>query len=131
MPGPEFIEVELPFIKQLEQEGLGLHRGAPWTPRPSPIAKPLPRSSWSLCCVTGYWRSTPRNGQPWLDERRLDQAVSAITRLPANKVMEANKLATGLLHAGISVEGLPDWDGGRGQTIHFIDWANPRTTPLP
>jgi len=66
-----------------------------------------------------------RNGQPWLDERRVDQAVSAITRLPANKVMEANQLATDLLHGGITVEGLPDWDGGRGQTIQLIDWANP------
>ena len=39
--------------------------------------------------------------------------------------MEANQQATELLLNGISVEGLPDWDGGRGQTIHYIDWDNP------
>ncbi len=39
--------------------------------------------------------------------------------------MEANQQATELLLSGISVDGLPDWDGGRGQTIHYIDWDHP------
>jgi len=124
MPGPEFTEVELPFIRQLEQEGWDYIEGSLDSPSVTHretfaqvIMEPLLRAR--LMAIN------TRNGQPWLDERRLDQAVSAITRLPANKVMEANKLATGLLHGGISVEGLPDWDGGRGQTIHLIDWANP------
>mgnify|MGYP002136547003 CR=1 FL=1 len=26
---------------------------------------------------------------------------------------------------GITVDGLPGWDGGRGQTIRFIDWDTP------
>ena len=26
---------------------------------------------------------------------------------------------------GLTVDGLPGWDGGRGQTIQYIDWQNP------
>lgn len=65
------------------------------------------------------------SGKPWLDEERLSQAVGAITRISAHRLMEANQAATELLLGGLTVEGLPGWDGGRGQTIHFIDWARP------
>ena len=125
MPGPEFTEVELPFIQQLEQEGWDYIEGSLDSPSVTHretfaqvIMEPLLRER--LLAIN------TRNGEPWLDERRLDQAVSAISRLPANKMMEANQLATELLHGGITVEGLPDWDGGRGQTVHFVDWANPK-----
>jgi type I restriction enzyme R subunit len=124
MPGPEFTEVELPFIKQLEQEGWDYIEGSLDSPSVTH------RESFAQAIMEPLLRDrllaiNTRNGKPWLDERRVDQAVSAVTRLPANKVMEANKLATGLLHGGITVEGLPDWDGGRGQTIQFIDWVTP------
>lgn len=66
-----------------------------------------------------------RDGQPWLDAERLSQAVAAITRIPAHRLMEANRAATELLLSGITVEGLPGWDGGRSQTIRFIDWEHP------
>lgn len=124
MPGPEFTEVELPFIQQLEQEGWNYIEGSLDTPSVTHrqtfaqvIMEPLLRER--LLAIN------TRNGKTWLDERRLDQAVSAITRLPANKVIEANQLATDLLYGGITVEGLPHWDGGRGQTIRFVDWTNP------
>ncbi|MEJ7804829.1 MAG: type I restriction endonuclease subunit R [Telluria sp.] len=63
--------------------------------------------------------------QPWLDEERLTQAVGAITRIPAHRLMEANRIATELLQGGITVDGLAGWDGGRAQTIHYIDWDHP------
>ena len=63
--------------------------------------------------------------QPWLDDARITQAVGAITRIPAHRLIEANRAATELLLAGITVEGLPGWDGGRGQTLHYIDWQHP------
>ncbi len=66
-----------------------------------------------------------RDGQPWLDDERLSQAVGALTRIPAHRLIEANRVATELLLGGITVEGLPGWDGGRGQTIHYIDWEQP------
>jgi len=66
-----------------------------------------------------------RDGRPWLDDERISQAVSAITRISAAKLMEANRIATDLLRKGITVDGRPDWDGGRGQTIQYLDWAHP------
>ena len=70
-------------------------------------------------------RQVDGQGQPWLDDERLGQAVAAITRMPAHRLMEANRTATALLLGGITVEGLLGWDGGRGQTVHFIDWLQP------
>ena len=64
-------------------------------------------------------------GQPWLDAERLSHAVGAITRIPAHRLIEANQAATELLLGGLTVEGLPGWDGGRGQTIRFFDWEHP------
>ena len=66
-----------------------------------------------------------RNGQPWLDEERLSQAVGVLTRIPASGLLESNEQATTLLLGGTAVEGLPDWDGGRNQTIQYIDWDTP------
>jgi type I restriction enzyme R subunit len=66
-----------------------------------------------------------RDGLPWLDDERLSQAVGALTRIPAHRLIEANRVATELLLGGITVEGLPGWDGGRIQTIHYIDWEQP------
>ena len=63
--------------------------------------------------------------QPWLDQGRISQAVAAITRIPGHRLMEANRDATALLLGGITVDGVPGWDGGRGQTIHYIDWLQP------
>lgn len=65
------------------------------------------------------------DGQPWLDDARLSEAVAAITRLGSHKLAEANQKATELLLRGLTVEGLPGWDGGRGQTIQYIDWSTP------
>ncbi|MBX3635363.1 MAG: type I restriction endonuclease subunit R [Rubrivivax sp.] len=65
------------------------------------------------------------SGRPWLDEERLGQAVGALTRLPGHRLMEANRAATELLLSGLAMEGLAGWDGGRSQTVHYIDWAHP------
>lgn len=65
------------------------------------------------------------DGQPWLDEARLSEAVSALARLSAHTLMEANQQATALLIDGLTVEGLSGWDGGRGQTVGYIDWHVP------
>jgi type I restriction enzyme R subunit len=37
------------------------------------------------------------DGQPWLDDGRLSEAVAAITRLGTPRLMEANERATALL----------------------------------
>ena len=45
--------------------------------------------------------------------------------MPAGaKLLEANRLSTNLLLGGVTVAGLEGWDGGRDQTINYIDWAD-------
>ena len=122
--GPEYREVELPFIRQLKGYGWEYLEGSVDDPAVTS------RESFAQVVQEGVLReqlrrSNLRDGQPWLDEERLSQAIGALTRIPAARLMEANQLATELLLKGISVGGLPDWDGGRGQTIHYIDWDNP------
>ena len=124
MPGPEYHDVELPFIQQLQGLGWEYVEGSPDDPAVAGrtdfaevIQEPVLREQLR--------RVNLRDGQPWLDDERLSQAVGALTRIPAARLMEANQQATEVLLSGISVEGLPDWDGGRGRTIHYIDWAHP------
>jgi type I restriction enzyme R subunit len=67
-----------------------------------------------------------RDGLPWLDDERLAQALAALTRIAAPRLIEANQVATELLLKGFTVDGLPDWNGGRGQTVQYIDWEHPK-----
>lgn len=123
--GPEFVEVEEPFVKQLLTMG--------WRHVEGDLDAPVTTSRTSFTEVVQ--EATLRRqlqtlnlnpaGQPWLDDERMSQAIGAITRIPAHRLMEANQAATELLLGGLTVEGLPGWDGGRNQTIHFIDWQTP------
>ncbi len=124
MAGPEYKEVELPFIQHLQGMGWEYIEGSLENPAATG------RDSFAQVIQERVLREqlrriNLRDGRPWLDEARLSQAVGALTRLPAAKLMETNQLATELLLKGISVDGLPDWDGGRGQTIHYVDWTHP------
>lgn len=123
--GWELEDVEKPFVAQLE--GLG------WVHVEGSLDDPkvTGRSSFSEVIQEGVLRERLRalnpgpDVQPWLDDARLSEAVSAITRLGTHKLMEANQKATELLIKGLTVEGLPGWDGGRGQTIRYFDWDTP------
>lgn len=123
--GWELNDVESPFVAQLEQLG--------WTHTAGSLDDPAVtgRTYFSEVIQEAALRERLRainpgpDGQPWLDEARLSEAVTAITRPGAAKLMEANQKLTELLIQGLTVEGLPGWDGGRGQTIRFIDWENP------
>lgn len=123
--GWELDDVEKPFIAQLRALG--------WTHVEGGLDDP---------CVTGRTRFTEvvqesvlreqlrvlnpgSDGAPWLDDARLSEAVAAITRLGTHRLMEANQKASELLVKGLTVEGLPGWDGGRGQTLRYIDWETP------
>lgn len=124
MAGPEYQDVELPFIHQLQAMGWEHIEGSLDAPDVTG------RTSFAQVIQEGVLRDqltriNLHKSQTWLDKARLDEAVSTLTRLPAAKLMEANQLATDLLLKGITVDGLPDWDGGRGQTIHYIDWDVP------
>lgn len=123
--GWELEDVEKPFVAQLQVLG--------WTHIEGSLDDPAVtgRTSFAEVIQSGLLREQLRvlnlgpDGLPWLDEARLDEAVTAITRLGTHKLMEANEKATALLIRGLTVEGLPGWDGGRGQTIRYIDWDTP------
>ena len=123
--GWELEDVEKPFVVQLQ--GLG------WTPVEGSLDDPAVtgRTSFTQVIQEDTLRRQLRalnpgpDGLPWLDYARLSEAVAAITRLGTHKLMEANQKATGLLIQGLTVDGLPGWDGGRGQTIRYIDWDQP------
>ncbi len=123
--GPELEDVEQPFVAQLQAQG--------WVPVEGSLDDPAAtgRSSFAEAIHTAVLRqqllalNPGPDGKPWLDEARLAEAVAAITRLGTHKLMEANEKATQLLIKGLTVEGLPGWDGGRGQNIRYVDWDTP------
>lgn len=123
--GWELEDVEKPFVAQLQALG--------WEHIEGSLDDPAitGRSSFAEVIQEGILRRQVRalnlgsDGQPWLDDPRLSEAVAAITRLGAHKLMETNQKATELLIKGLTVEGLAGWDGGRGQTIRYIDWEHP------
>lgn len=123
--GWELETVEKPFVEQLLTMG--------WRYVEGDLDKPAltRRDSFAEVIQLATLRrqlhalNVDATGQPWLDDERVSQAVGALTRIPAHRLMEANRIATELLLSGITVEGLPGWDGGRSQTIHFIDWETP------
>jgi type I restriction enzyme R subunit len=123
--GWELEDVEKPFIAQLQAIG--------WTPIEGSLDDPsvTHRASFAEVIQESVLREQLRalnpgpDGKPWLDDERLSEAIAAITRLGAPKLMEANEKATELLTRGLTVEGLPGWDGGRSQTIRYIDWDTP------
>lgn len=122
--GWELEDVEKPFVAQLQ--------GLDWQHTEGSLADPAitGRNSFSevIQCAALAERLRAinlRDGQPWLDDQRIAEALAAITRLGAGKLMEANQTATDLLLKGITVDGLPGWEGGRGQTLQYIDWDTP------
>lgn len=64
-------------------------------------------------------------GNSWLDDSRLAEVVSSLTRAEVGKLIELNERMTERLLEGVSVAGLPDWDQGRSQRVKFIDFENP------
>lgn len=120
----ELDDVERPFIAQLKDLGWSHIEGDPSDPAATG------RASFAEVVQEAVLREqlrmlNLRDGVPWLDEARVSEALSAITRPGATKLMEANEKATELLIKGITVAGLPGWEGGRGQTIRYIDWDTP------
>ncbi|MEE4801044.1 type I restriction endonuclease subunit R [Pseudomonas alliivorans] len=117
--------VEKPFATQLQTLGWAYNAGSLNDPEVTG------RTSFTEVIQEKLLREQLRvlnpgdDGAPWLDDARLSEAVAAITRLGTHKLMEANEKATTLLIRGLTVEGLPGWDGGRGQTIRYIDWDTP------
>ncbi len=122
--GPEFTEVEAPFLDQLALMGWKQITGS--TDHPSVTGRDNFREVLIKSDLAkALQRINLRDGQPWLDGSRIAHAIGSLERIAHARLMEANQEATKLLLEGVTVEGLPDWDQGRDKTIHFIDWDNP------
>lgn len=62
-------------------------------------------------------------GEDWLDDLRIETAISELERLGHPKLTEANKYFTEeLLLRGVLVEGDEELHGGKEQFIRFIDF---------
>ena len=99
--------------------------GSKWDPAASD------RETFREVVLSGHLRAALRrinvddDGNEWLDESRVAQAEAALLRSPALKLIEANQEVTSLLLTGTTVDGVEGRDGGRGQSVHYIDWEHP------
>lgn len=124
-PGPEYLDVEKPFVDQLVAMG--------WAHTPGDLDDPSKtgRESFHDVLLLEDLRAALHKvnlndkKKPWLDDARLTQAINALKTKSTANLVEANQTATKLLLKGTVVEGVEGWDNGRGQTIHFIDWKHP------
>ena len=122
--GPEWEKVEQPLLEHLAALGW---ETLVWSERQptdnvarSSDRDPLIEQRLRSALVT---INLGPNGEPWLDETRIKAAVAELGSMPAGtKLLEANRLSTDLLLGGVTVAGLEGWDGGRDQTIDYIDW---------
>jgi type I restriction enzyme, R subunit len=125
MPGssPEYDFCELPTIRQLTTPQLG---GLAWRHlEANPLAAtPEERDSYHDVLLRDRLRQKLRDinldasGQPWLDDRRVNQAISQLERLEPGKLMEKNEAATKLLIDGVYVDGLDN----KRVKINLIDF---------
>ena len=118
---PEYTHVELPFIRQLQALGWDYLEGDTGVPYLTE------RENFRQVLLTGRLRQAlvrinlDENGEPWLDETRVAQAVGRLERLGKPKLIETNQVATDLLLKGTPIEG-PD---GRNVTVRYIDFEHP------
>jgi type I restriction enzyme R subunit len=123
--GAEYSEVEKPLLDQLAVLGWTVIEGDKWDPAVTE------RESFRGALLESDLRAAIRDlnpgpdGLPWLDESRLSEAVSSLTRPDIGKLIEVNQRMTERLLEGAAVAGLPDWDQGRSQRVCFIDFEHP------
>ncbi|MBN1174869.1 MAG: type I restriction endonuclease subunit R, partial [Micromonosporaceae bacterium] len=123
--GPEYERVELPLVRQLAAMG--------WQhvePARADQPKTTGRESFREVLLLDLLRAAVRrinlddDGHEWLDDGRINQAISQLTRPQATSLLEINEELTERLLLGATVDGVDGWDGGRVRTVHFIDWTS-------
>ncbi len=120
----EYTQVEHPFIQQLQALGWDYLEGDTGVPYLTG------RENFRQVLLTGRLRdrltciNLNGNGEPWLDEARINQVVSRLERLGRlgkSKLIEANQVATDLLLKGTPVEG----PAGKHVTVRYVDFDHP------
>jgi type I restriction enzyme R subunit len=118
---PESKYCELPTIHQLTSLGWN-HINANYQ-----AERPEERDNYHQVLLLNRLRQKLRdinlnaNNQPWLDERRINQAIEQLQRLGLGKLMEKNEEATKLLLNGVYVDGLRN----KRVKINLIDFDHP------
>ncbi|MEH1842196.1 MAG: HsdR family type I site-specific deoxyribonuclease [Nostoc sp.] len=128
MTGLEYTYTELPTIEQL-QKMRQLPGGLGWEHIEANYLATIPeqRDNYHEVLLIPRLQRQLReinlddNGQPWLDQRRINQAISQLQNLGPGKLMEKNETLTKLLLTGVKVEGLT----GKQITINLIDFDHP------
>lgn len=130
MPGaePEYDFCELPTIRQLTAMrqlpgdlGWDYIEANPFAPTPEE------RDSYHEVLLLNRLRQKLReinpdiNGQPWLDDRRLNQAINQLEHLGPGRLMEKNEAAIRLLLDGVFVDGLDN----KRVKINLIEFEHP------
>ena len=125
MHGPEFNLVEQPFIDQLISMGWKYSTGN--LDHSTATGRDNFRQVLLLDDLRDAVKRINRNdeGEEWLDQARVSQAVSALQHLGTLKLLEANQEVMEFLLKGTVVEGLPGWDHGKSHTARYIDWDHP------
>jgi len=117
--------VEIPFIEQLK--GMG------WAHMEGDIDVPYltERASFREVLLKDRLRKAlmkinlDDSDKPWLDEDRISQIVSALERISAPKLMEANQAAFELIVGGFAVGGGVNGESDREKTAQIIDFEHP------
>lgn len=120
----EYEVVEKPFCRQLAAMGWEWIEGDPDLPESTE------RTSSREVLLRGRLAEklrqiNLRDGQPWLDDARVEKAIRDLERAAGHRLMEINEAATTLLLRGTIADGLPDWENGRPQVVRYIDWQCP------
>jgi type I restriction enzyme R subunit len=124
--GSEYERVELPLVRQVVAMGWQ-HIECTQSSPPSVTGRESFRDVLLLDRLRSSLRRINLNedGNEWLDEGRINQAISQLTRPQATSLLEINEELTEKLLRGATVEGVDGWDGGRTRTVHFVDWISP------
>jgi type I restriction enzyme, R subunit len=115
MPGPEYTDVEQPFIDQLQRMG--------WKHVTGNLDHPsvTGRDAFSEVILKPDLTKALQRINPWANEEQIHQGYNALVKPGGFKLMEINQSITKLLHGGISITNSSE----RNRTLHFIDWNNP------
>jgi type I restriction enzyme R subunit len=123
--GAEHSRVELPLVEQLKGFGWSHAEGSKSDPGATG------RVSFREVLLERRLRAAlrrinlDRDGNPWLDDARLAQAMAVLLRPKASKLVEINQELTERLLLGATVEGVDGRNHGRDRTVQFIDWEQP------
>jgi len=118
--------VERPFCRQLEAMGWE------WIEADPDLPESTERASSREVLLEGRLAKSLRainlrDGQPWLDDARIEKMIRDLEQAAGHRLMEVNEAVTELLLKGTVVDGLADWDQGRPQPVRYIDfeqWDN-------